>query len=137
MDDRDHALIEAARDTIAERYAHGRHHIACAVRMRSGKVYAGVHIETHIGRMAVCAESVALGRALTDGETEIDTIVSVRHPRPGESDRTVAVVPPCGICRELIAEYGPQARVLVPADGIVRAATPSELLPWKFAAPRP
>ena len=137
MDDRDQALIEAARSTIAERYAHGRHHVACAVRMRSGEVYTGVHVETHIGRMAVCAESVAVGRALTDGEEEIDTIVSVRHPRPAEVARAVTVVPPCGICRELIAEYGPSARVLVPADGSVRAASPSELLPWKFAAPRP
>ena len=65
--------------------------------------------------MAVCAEAVALGQAITDaGETGIETIVAVRHPPPEEKDRTIAVVSPCGACRELIWDYDRNARVIVP-----------------------
>jgi cytidine deaminase len=48
------------------------------------------------------------------GETGIDTIVAVRHPKPNEADRDVAVVSPCGSCRELIWDYDRNARVIVP-----------------------
>ncbi len=59
--------------------------------------------------MAVCAEAVALGRAVVDlGDAGIDTIVAVRHPPPDEKDQTIKVVSPCGACRELIFDYDPQ-----------------------------
>ena len=65
--------------------------------------------------MAVCAEAVALGQAVTEiGETGIETIVAVRHPAPDEKDQTIAVVSPCGACRELIWDYDRNARVIVP-----------------------
>ena len=44
----------------------------------------------------------------------IATVVAVRHPKPEEDDRSVAVVPPCGACRELIVDYDPDALVIVP-----------------------
>ena len=74
-------------------------------------------------------------RPLTEGEVEIDVIVAVHHPGPGEQPRTVLVVSPCGICREMIAEYGPAARVLVPAGDGVEPLPIGKLLPWKFCAP--
>ena len=53
----------------------------------------------------MCAEAVAIGRALTEkGDKGIDTIVAVRHPKPGEPG-DIAVVSPCGTCRELIHDY--------------------------------
>ena len=65
--------------------------------------------------MAVCAEAVALGQAVTEtGETGIETIVAVRHPEPAASDQPIVVVSPCGSCRELIWDYDRNARVIVP-----------------------
>ena len=93
----DHALIDAAREAIAKLYAENRHHIGAALRARSGRIYTAVHLDTYVGRASVCAEAVAVGRALADGESEIDMIVSVRHPRPSEADRTIRIVSPCGI----------------------------------------
>jgi cytidine deaminase len=83
--------------------------------------------------MAVCAEAVALGRAFVDlGDAGIDTIVAVRHPDPDEKDQTVAIVSPCGACRELIFDYDRKARVIVP-DGKSAALVPiGELLPNKY-----
>ena len=61
------------------------------MRTRSGKIFTGVNLDAYLGRMAVCAEAVALGRAFVDlGDDGIDTIVAVRHPPPdgkGSDDR--------------------------------------------------
>jgi cytidine deaminase len=130
----DDALIEAARAAIRARYQYGRHHVGSAVRMRSGRVFTGLHLETHVGG-GVCAEAVALGRAACEGEDEIDTIVAVRHPKPGELPRDIAVVSPCGTCRELVADYGPAARVIVPTAEGPRPVSIAELLPWKYLRP--
>ena len=63
--------------------------------------------------MSVCAEPIALGRALLEGDGTVDTIVAVRHPKPEELDRELAVVSPCGACRELILDYWPEARIII------------------------
>jgi cytidine deaminase len=65
------------------------------------------------GRMSVCAEPIALGRALLEGDGTAETIVAVRHPKPDETDREMAVVPPCGACRELILDHCPEALVIL------------------------
>ncbi|HEX2580852.1 MAG TPA: cytidine deaminase [Dongiaceae bacterium] len=125
-------LVEAARALIRERYKENRHHIAAAVRGGSGAIYTGVHLDTYVGRASVCAEAVALGAALSAGEAEIDTIVSVRHPRPREDIQEIRVVSPCGICREMLTDFAPQARVLVMRDGTLSAERPLDLLPYKY-----
>src|ERR1700716_987882 len=102
----DHDLIEAARAAIKRRYRNDWQEVGAAMRTREGRIVTGVNLDAYLGRMAVCAEAVALGRANTHtGETGIDTIVAVRHPKPTETDQAVAVVSPCGACRELIWDY--------------------------------
>jgi cytidine deaminase len=129
----DKELIAAARAAIKSRYRDDWQEVGAALRTRSGKIFTGVNLDAYLGRMAVCAEAVALGRAVVEvGDAGIDTIVAVRHPPPGEADQTVAVVSPCGACRELIFDYDPKARVIVP-NGNAPAATPiSELLPNRY-----
>jgi cytidine deaminase len=83
--------------------------------------------------MAVCAEAVALGRAVVDlGDAGIDTIVAVRHPSAGEMDQAVTVVSPCGACRELIFDYDPKARVIVPNGTSPTVVPIGDLLPNKY-----
>jgi cytidine deaminase len=56
----------------------------------------------------------------------------VRHPKPGEPGK-IAVVSPCGICRELIHDYDAKARVIVPNSGKEpKVATIGKLLPNKY-----
>ncbi len=113
--DADRALVEAASEAIRKRYRYDWQEVGAALRTRSGKVFTGVSLDAYLGRMAVCAEAVALGQAITNaGETGIETIVAVRHPPPEEKDRPIAVVSPCGACRELIWDYDRNARVIVP-----------------------
>ncbi|HUQ80909.1 MAG TPA: cytidine deaminase [Gemmatimonadaceae bacterium] len=130
-------LIAVARRAIAARYRPDWHVVGAALRTRAGRVFTGVHLEANVGRIAVCAEAVALGRAATEaGDTDVDTIVAVYHPAAGEPDQTPQVVAPCGMCRELIADYAAEARVLVPgADGSLEARPIAALIPGKYTRP--
>jgi cytidine deaminase len=68
----DHALVERARAVIRDRYREGWHCVGAALRTQHGLVFTGVHLEANVGRIAVCAEAVALGRAATEaGDTQI------------------------------------------------------------------
>ena len=49
----DEELIQIARDLIAERYREDHHHIAAALRTKSGKVFTGVHVEAYVGRITI------------------------------------------------------------------------------------
>ncbi len=128
----DQALIDAAKKLIEQRYTENRHHIASAVRGASGRVYTGLHLDTYVGRASVCAEAVALGQAMAGGETGIEAIVSIRHPRPREQHQDCKVVSPCGICREMLTDFAAGGVViLAQGDGHVRIPV-EELLPAKY-----
>jgi len=134
LSEADKELIAAASTAIKRRYRGDWQEVGAALRTRSGKIFTGVNLDAYLGRMAVCAEAVALGRAVVDlGDAGIDMIVAVRHPPPGQKDRSIAVVSPCGACRELIFDYDRQARVIVP-NGTSPAVVPiGELLPNKYS----
>ena len=134
---RDQELISAAKEAIARRYRNDWQEVGAALRTREGRIYTGVNLDAYLGRMAVCAEAVALGRAVTEtGETGIETIVAVRHPEPQEADQGIAVVSPCGSCRELIWDYDRNARVIVPTANGPAIAAIGELLPNKYSRER-
>ena len=137
LSETDRALIEAASDAIRKRYRYDWQEVGAAIRTRSGKIFAGVSLDAYLGRMAVCAEAVALGQAITvAGEFGIDTIVAVRHPPPHEKDKPITVVSPCGACRELIWDYDRNARVIVPAPDGPQSVGIGELIPNKYSRER-
>ena len=120
----DRALVDAARRIIALRRKPEWHSVGCALRTRSGRVFTSVHVGAYVGRIDVCAEAIAIGMGAAEGDTDIETIVAV--------NKEGHVVAPCGMCRELIADYGPGANVVVPGpagDHVVPIAT---LLPNKY-----
>jgi cytidine deaminase len=137
LNERDQELVAAAMQAITRRYKYDWQEVGAALRTRDGRIYTGVNLDAYLGRMAVCAEAVALGRAVTEvGETGIETIVAVRHPEPQEADRAIAVVSPCGSCRELIWDYDRNARIIVPTANGPAVATISDLLPNKYSRER-
>ncbi|HXX39526.1 MAG TPA: cytidine deaminase [bacterium] len=117
-------LIEAAAAIIRTRYRRGFHHVGAALRTRSGAVFSAVHLEANVGRIAVCAEAVALGMAAAAGDTDIAMIVAVNHA--GE------VRSPCGMCRELISDYAADALVIVPGPLTPVVVPIAQLLPNKY-----
>lgn len=132
LSDKDQELIDAATKAIKQRYRNDWQEVGAAMRTRDGRVVTGVNLDAYVGRGAVCAEAVAIGRALTEnGDNGIETIVAVRHPKPGEPGE-IAVVSPCGTCRELIHDYDASARVIVPGGKSPTVTTIGELLPNKY-----
>ena len=84
---KDQELIAAATAAISERYRNDWQEVGAAMRTRDGRIVTGVNIDAYIGRIAVCAEAIAIGRAITEtGDHGIETIVAVRHPKPGEPE---------------------------------------------------
>ena len=63
---RDQELINAATEAIKRRYRNDWQEVGAALRTRDGRIYAGVNLDAYLGRMAVCAEAVALGQAVTE-----------------------------------------------------------------------
>ena len=128
----DHALIAAAHDVLARHYRPFWHTVAAAIRGQDGRIWTGLHLGATVGRLSVCAEAVALGRAVLEGGGGIDTVVAVRHPKPDEADRELAVVPPCGACREMFIDHCPDALVIVlGSDGLTTVPVRS-LLPMPY-----
>ncbi|MCX7722469.1 MAG: cytidine deaminase [Verrucomicrobiae bacterium] len=121
-------LVAAAAG--ARRFArapYSKFRVGAALLARSGKVYAGANIESASYGLTCCAERVALFKALSEGETAFVAIAVVARLRGGPM--------PCGACRQLLAEYAPDALLLVAdtkALKNVRKFTISALLPEPF-----
>ncbi|MCW2621017.1 MAG: cytidine deaminase [Frankiales bacterium] len=129
----DEELVEAARRQARERFRPGWHTVAAAMRTDSGQVFTAIHLDATVGRIAVCAEPIALGMAVVAGAGCVQTVVAVRHPRPHDTDRSIPIVSPCGMCRELLLDYAPEVRVLLATpDGGWESVRMSELLPHKY-----
>jgi len=120
----DRKLIEAARSIIALRSKPEAHEVGAALRTRSGKLFAAVNVKANVGRVSICAEAVAIGMAAAAGDTDIETIVAV--------DQKGRVISPCGMCREMISDYAPQAEVIVSGGDGMEILKVAELLPHKF-----
>jgi cytidine deaminase len=112
LDDGDLALIAAAHAVL--------------------RVHTGIHIGATVGRMSICAEAVAFGRAVLDGDGSVATVVAVRHPKPDEHDRDLAVVSPCGACREMFADFDREALVIVPGLAGLMKLPVRTLLPLPY-----
>ncbi len=117
----DRALVEAARATIVRHYRPFWHMVAAALRSRDGRIWTGLHLGATVGRMQVCAEAIAVGRAILEGDGTIECAVAVRHHKEHEAVQEITVVPPCGACREMLTDFDPGAHVIVPGPtGLMR-----------------
>jgi cytidine deaminase len=125
------ALYQTAHDLIKSRYTPKKHVIGAAVIAGSGKIYSAVNLDSHLRRAAVCAEGAAIAIAMSAGEAKITSILALRYD--AETD-TSWIVSPCGVCRELILDYGEDATVYVPAsDNQPHTMTASDILPNRYA----
>ncbi|MGQ0840311.1 cytidine deaminase [Actinokineospora sp.] len=126
------SLVEHARAAITPRYAENRHQIGAVILAGDGRIFTGIHLEAMVGRASICAEAVALGKACAAGATDLRVVAAVRHPKPSEAAREIKLVPPCGLCRELLLDYGRDLRVVVATDGELDLVPLSGMLPHKY-----
>ena len=132
LDAADQELVAAARDVILRHHRPFWHTIAAAMRDRDGRIWTGLHLGATVGRLSICAEAVALGRALLEGSGHIMTSVALRHPKPEEADREPAVVPPCGACLDMLTDYAPDALIIVPGPASPGKMPDRALLPLPY-----
>jgi len=125
IDADDKKLIDEAIAVIKKNYAEPRHTVGAAVLCSSGKVYAGVNIESC--GYGPCAEPIAIGAAISQGEREIVSIVAVVR---GDS---FPVESPCGNCRQLLFDYAPDCMVIIPYNNKVVKVRARELIPNAFS----
>ncbi|HEV2386892.1 MAG TPA: cytidine deaminase [Candidatus Acidoferrales bacterium] len=120
------ALVAAARRARARAYApYSRFQVGAAVRTRSGRVYTGCNIENASYGLTLCAERVALFKAVSEGEREFDAVAVVTGAD--------SVTPPCGACRQILWEFCGDVEVLMAnVDGKSELHRMSELLPAPF-----
>jgi cytidine deaminase len=123
------SLLQAATMVRENAYApYSRFKVGAAVRAVSGAVYAGCNVENVAFPEGTCAEAGAIAAMVAAGETRIaEVLVIADSPEP---------VPPCGGCRQKIAEFaGQEVRVtLCTTDGKSRVVTVADLLPGVFTA---
>lgn len=116
------AMAQSARHWAYIPYSH--YAVGAALLTDSGKVYDGVNIENAAYSPTVCAERVAVFKAVSEGERRF-TAIAVVTDNGGS---------PCGVCRQVLAEFGLDTVVLI-ADGegkLVLEQTVAELLPGAF-----
>ena len=116
-----------ARDNAVAPYS--RFKLGAALLTKAGEIVAGVNVESASYGLTCCGERVALFNALTAGKKDFVAVAIVARCDGGPM--------PCGACRQLLAEYAPDAKVYV-ADmddlETVREFTVKELLPEAFVA---
>ncbi len=118
-------LIKAAQKARLSAYApYSQYRVGAALLTKSGKTYLGANVENAAYPDSICAERVAMFKAVTDGEREFDTIAVVT--RDGGA--------PCGSCRQVLAEFALNANVLIANESgeVVKETTVRELLPEAF-----
>ena len=131
MSEADIHLLQLAQELLGRVWVHGRHEVATALRAGDGRIYTGVHLEGSCRRSSICAEGVALGTARAGMDPasplRIDAVVSVQIKPAGQ----YRIIAPCGVCRELISDYSPDATVWITSDNGVEAVRALDLLPSK------
>ncbi|MDF1873137.1 cytidine deaminase [Vannielia sp.] len=122
-------LLEAARDVRARAYApYSKFKVGAAVRSTTGAVYVGCNVENVAYPEGTCAEAGAIAAMIAAGDSAIaEVAVIADSPAP---------VPPCGGCRQKLAEFaqGDVKVVMATTAGKVLETTVADLLPGAFGA---
>ncbi|GAB3832323.1 cytidine deaminase [Kribbella italica] len=121
----DEELIELARRTVDANTdgPDGIYTMGAAVRGVDGRMYAGINLYHFLG--GPCAELVALGRARAEGARELTTIVAVGNEGRG-------VCGPCGRDRQILVDYHPGIRVILPSEDGPGTVLATDLLPGAY-----
>jgi homotetrameric cytidine deaminase len=125
----DRDLVAAARGVSGRAYVPASGFaVGCAVRTGSGRTFVGCNVENASYGLTICAERAAITAAVAaEGPRPLITAVAVHTDS--------ATCSPCGACRQVIAELGPEAVVVYRRDGRFVRRSIAELLPDAFTFP--
>lgn len=119
-------LRAAAREAMEKAYApYSGFRVGAAVEAMDGGIHGGCNVENASFSVTMCAERVAIGTAVTAGARRLRRVYVC--------STSVEPVPPCGVCRQALSEFGPD--LLVVSEGVhggTRTWRLTELLPEQF-----
>jgi cytidine deaminase len=119
------AAAKRARENAHASFSHFK--VGAGLRAASGTIYGGCNVENATYGLTVCAERIALFKAISEGERKFDAIAVVTD--------TGVLTPPCGACRQLIWEFcGDVPVVMSNLQGKVEVVRMHELFPKPFDA---
>ncbi|MDD3852030.1 MAG: cytidine deaminase [Syntrophomonadaceae bacterium] len=119
-------LIELSRQAQTGAYVpYSGFKVGAALLTNTGRIYTGANIENASYGLTVCAERIAVFKAINDGEKEFDCIaITASRGWPY----------PCGACRQVLAEFSPHMKVIVSDENnSTREYLLTELLPQTFS----
>jgi len=124
--DKDLELIEAAKQARERAFApYSNFRVGAAVRTKDGKIFTGCNVESASYGLTVCAERVAIWKAVSEGEKEFERIAVVADTRE--------LTPPCGVCRQILWEFcGDMPVTFANLKGDVETVQMKDLLPRAF-----
>ncbi len=124
--DKDLQLIESAKQVRELAYApYSNFRVGAAVRTKGGKIFTGCNVESASYGLTVCAERVAIWKAVSEGEKEFEQIAVVAD--------TQELTPPCGVCRQILWEFcGDMPVTFANLKGDVETVQMKDLLPRAF-----
>ncbi len=123
---KDASLREAALGALENAHApYSNFPVGAALRTRDGQVITGCNVENSAFGLAICAETLAMAYAVSQGLTEFDEIaIATDDTEP---------TPPCGACRQVLNEFAPNIKISsYTRDGKEAVWTLDELLPHAF-----
>ena len=128
MNDSSNDLIAAATEARTRSVApFSSFKVGAALQTKAGKVFTGCNIESASYGLTVCAERVAIWKALSEGERDFTDLVVVAD--------TETLTPPCGTCRQIIWEFAKHATIVLANLGGQREEVHIlDLLPRAFDA---
>lgn len=119
-------LCRAAQAMLERSYAPYSHfRVGAALECRDGTVFTGCNVENAAYSPSLCAERVAVGKAVSEGHRDF-----VRIAIAADTDRFTS---PCGVCRQVLWEFAPDLEVLLTnRRGEIQELTLRQLLPYSF-----
>ena len=123
-------LLAAARQAAMHSYSpYSGFRVGSALKLEGGEVVTGTNVENISFGLTICAERAALVRAVS----EFGPVI--RIAAIAVANLNGAASPPCGACRQMLAEFtAPEAPVVFPMDDVTRVVAFAELLPLAFDA---
>jgi cytidine deaminase len=120
-------MRQLARESLSRAYApYSGIKVAAAALTAKGKIYPGVNVENASYGLTVCAERAAIFNAVSHEGPQMRLIaLAVVSDREG-------AFPPCGACRQVMAEFGPDAVIIFPGPEGLKEMPLAELLPESF-----
>ena len=126
-DEQKSKLIKSALQSRQQAYApYSGYAVGAALLTNTGEIFTGVNVENAVYPTSICAERVAVFKAVSEGEREYEAIV-VASSNGGT---------PCGSCRQVLSEFGLGTKILI-VDGegtLIQETTVDDLLPGAFTS---